>query len=263
MRCLRLFVMAVLLGTVSSVHADDWEESAEIGRLFESAGVEGTFVLYDVSAGRYIGHDRGRAETRYIPASTYKIPHTLIGLATGAVAGVDEVLPYGGEPQPFEVWEKDMSLRDAIVISNVAIYRELARRIGLDRMQAQVSRLSYGNARIGETVDGFWLHGPLKISAVEQTRFLAALAQGRLPFPARMQDDVREIVRLEQRGESTLYGKTGWENAPGPGVGWWVGWVDKDGRPFAFALNLDIQKSEDADKRVELGKASLSALGIF
>lgn len=51
-------------------------------------------------------------------------------------------------------------------------------------MRANVSRLGYGNAEIGQVVDNFWLVGPLKISAMEQTRFLLRLAQ-ELPFPAR------------------------------------------------------------------------------
>ena len=60
-----------------------------------------------------------------------------------------------------------------------------------------------------------------------------------------------------------MHGKTGWWNAPGPGLGWWVGWVDRQGRIFAFALNLDMRRAEDAGKRLELGKASLKALGVL
>ncbi|NOT53607.1 MAG: class D beta-lactamase, partial [Deltaproteobacteria bacterium] len=45
--------------------------------------------------------------------------------------------------------------------------------------------------------------------------------------------------------------------------GWWVGWVQKGERVYAFALNLDIQTAADASKRIDLGKASLKALGIL
>jgi beta-lactamase class D len=126
-----------------------------------------------------------------------------------------------------------------------------------------LARMGYGNMEIGATVDSFWLTGPLKISAVEQTQFLARLAQDALPFPQDFQKSVREIVLLEQGTNWQLYGKTGWENVPGPGVGWWVGWVQKGGRVYAFALNMDMQTTADASKRVELGKASLKALGIL
>ena len=156
-----------------------------------------------------------------------------------------------------------MGLKEAIVLSNVPIYQELARRIGLELMRDNVVRMDYGNKEIGTTVDTFWLDGPLKISAVEQAQFLAKLAQGALLFSQDVQKSVREIALLDKGGNWALYGKTDWKNAPGPGIGWWVGWVQKDGRIYAFALNIDIQKESDLSNRLELGKASLKALGIL
>ena len=244
-------------------NAADWKENNAIGKLFKNSDVNGTFVVFDVTENQFIGYDKARADQRFIPASTFKIPNTLIGLSVGAVKSVDEVLPYGGQPQPFKTWEKDMGLREAIVLSNVAIYQELARRIGLEKMQESVSKLEYGNKNIGTSVDTFWLLGPLKISAVEQTQFLARLANDALPFPREHQEKAREIILMEQSANGMLYGKTGWENAPNPGVGWWVGWVQKNNRIYAFALNMDIRNTSDASKRVELGKESLKLLGIL
>ena len=263
---MKYFLAAVIILFTCQAQAASWEENPKVGELFTSAGVKGTFVLYDVTAQTYRGHDQARAERRFVPASTFKIPNTLIGLSVGAVASVDEVLPYKGPPQPLiqaQAWAKDMGLREAIALSNVPIYQELARRIGLERMRENVARMDYGNKEIGTTVDNFWLIGPLKISAVEQTQFLAKLTQDALPFPPTFQQSVREIVLLEQGANWKLYGKTGWENAPGQGVGWWVGWVQKDDHVYAFALNMDMQTAADASKRVELGKASLQALGIL
>lgn len=241
----------------------NWKENSEVSELFNNAGVTGTFVLHDVNADRFSGHNQARSTTRFVPASTFKIPNSLIGLSLEAVSSVDDVLPYGGKPQPFDAWEKDMGLREAIALSNVPIYQELARRIGLEQMRENITRLDYGNEDIGTTVDTFWLKGPLKISAVEQVRFLAKLAQSKLPVPEGIQESVREIVLLEQEENWQLYGKTGWKNAPNPGVGWWVGWVQKDGRLYTFALNIDIRQQSDANKRIRLGKASLEAMGVL
>ena len=241
----------------------NWKESSEVSELFSNAGVTGTFVLYDVNADRFSGHNQARSNTRFVPASTFKIPNSLIGLSVEAVRSVDDILPYGGKPQPFNAWEKDMGLREAITLSNVPIYQELARRIGLEQMRENITRLDYGNQDIGTAVGTFWLKGPLKISAVEQVRFLAKLAQSKLPVSEGIQGSVREIVFLEQEGNWQLYGKTGWQNAPGPGVGWWVGWVQKDGRLYTFALNIDIRQQSDANKRIRLGKASLEVMGVL
>ena len=261
---LKHLIVPVVILCALQAQAADWKESPEVAALFRSAGINGTFVLFDVTAQTYVGHNKDRAEKRFVPASTFKIPNTLIGLSVGAVKSVDEVLPYRGRAQPFiKAWEKDMRLRDAIVVSNVPIYQELARRIGLGRMRDNVERMDFGNKEIGTSVDKFWLTGPLKISAVEQTQFLAKLAEGSLPFPPQYQESVREITSLEQGANWRLHGKTGWENAPGPGVGWWVGWLLRDGRVYSFALNMDIRKASDASKRLELGRTSLKVLGLL
>jgi len=260
---MRYLVVAAFLMICQQTNAVDWLDSEVIGKLFADAGVQGTFVLYDVDAKHLIGHDRVRAETRFVPGSTFKIANSLLGLSLGAVKGVDEVLPYGGQPQPFKVWEHDMGLREAIKVSNVPIYQELARRIGLKRMRAGVIELDYGNGEIGDVVDQFWLRGPLKISAVEQTTFLARLVQDALPFPKDVQEQVRDIMLLEQGDDWRLYGKTGWVNAANPGIGWWVGWVLKRGHVYSFALNIDIGQQDALLKRIELGKTSLKALGVL
>lgn len=257
-----LFAIVMLL-LVAPAHALDWQDSREVAKLFSQAGAQGTFVLFDVAEDRFIGHDLARAETRYVPASTFKIANSLIGLSVGAVKDVDDVLPYGGKPQPYKTWEQDMGLRAAIKISNVPIYQELARRIGLEAMQDGVDEIDYGNGEIGSVVDRFWLEGPLMISAVEQAEFLARLAQDELPFPKQIQAKVRDIVQLEQNDHWTLYGKTGWADAVKPDIGWWVGWVRKGGKLYSFALNMDMQQASDAAKRVELGKASLKILGVL
>lgn len=240
-----------------------WRDDAKIAELFERAGVTGTFVVHDVAANVYTGHDRQRASVRYVPASTYKIPNSLIGLASGAVSSVDEVLPYGGGPTYLPQWAKDMPLREAIRISNVPVYKELARRTGMPRMREGLRQLDYGNMDAGSVIDTFWLEGPLKISAVEQVRFLGRLAQDKLPFPKPAMAAVREIVR--QDDNANLYAKTGWymPDDRKNQIGWWVGWVEKEGKVYAFALNADITDDTVGAKRVPLGKAALQSLGLL
>lgn len=80
-----------LLFAAANAGAAEWQDSDAVGRAFKAAGVNGTFVLYDVSADRYTVFDRSRAQQRFDPASTFKAPNTLIGLTVGSVANVDQV----------------------------------------------------------------------------------------------------------------------------------------------------------------------------
>jgi len=251
----------LLLSLCGFAGAAEWKEDAGIGALFAKAGLQGAFVVHDVAADSYTVHDRRRAQQRYIPASTFKIPNSLIALSNGAVASVDEVVPYDGKPVYRPEWARDMALREAIRLSNVPVYQEMARRVGLDRMRGALVRLRYGNMETGDRVDRFWLDGPLEISAVEQTAFLTGLAQGQLPFSNVAMAAVREICR--QDGPAELYAKTGWGKRPGqPDIGWWVGWVRKDGKLYAFALNVDMP-ADGQDRRVALGREALGVLGLL
>ena len=47
-----------------------------------------------------------------------------------------------------------------------------------------------------------------------------------------------------------LYGKTGWQNAPGNGIGWFVGWIENPQGSYVFALNMDMTGANDAPKRI-------------
>lgn len=258
---IRLCLALLVLPLSMLAHAAEWKESAPIAQLFKKEGVTGTFVVYDVAADTYTVHDRRRAGTRFIPASTFKIANSLIALANGAVASVDEVVPYDGKPVYRPEWAQDMGLREAIRVSNVPVYQEVARRVGLERMRSELVRMKYGNMETGAVVDRFWLDGPLKISAVEQTAFLTRLAQGQLPYTNVAMAAVREIAR--QDGEAELYAKTGWGKRPGePDIGWWVGWLRKEGKLYAFALNMDMPEGA-ADKRVALAKAALREMGLL
>ena len=235
----------------------------DLQKAFREAGVRGTFALLDVKRGRTTVVDRRRAEQRLIPASTFKIPHSLIALETRVIEDEDEVIPYGGQPQPFPEWEQDMNLRDAVRTSNVPVFQTLARRIGAERERRWVNRLHYGDREIGTVVDRFWLDGPLEISAVEQTRFLSRLARQQLPASKHNQLTVRDLLKVEEKDGYALFAKTGWGMSTEPGIGWWVGWVERGDDLYTFALNIDIEADGDTAKRVPLARTLLQTLDVL
>jgi beta-lactamase class D OXA-50 len=256
----RLVIFFAVVISLSSLSARSYREAPQLEKFFADKGVQGTFALLDSATDTIIVSNEGRAKQRFIPASTFKIANSLLGLDTGAVKSVDEVLPYGGKPQRFKAWERDMNLRDAIKASNVPIYQELARRIGVDRMRAGVKKLGYGNMEVGNVVDRFWLDGPLAISAVEQTEFLGRLVEGKLPVSTEAMRAVKEITLLEKTESYELHGKTGWVFDAKQQIGWWVGWTERDGKVYPFALNIDMKDDDDAAKRIAIGRDCLKAL---
>lgn len=247
----------------SNTHQPKWLTNAELTSVFIKHNISGTFVLYDQQKDQFISSDSTRAKQRFIPASTFKIANSLIGLDVGVVESVDQVFKYNGEDYSYDAWKKSMGLRDAIRVSNVPVYQRLARKIGKQKMQLGVNRLEYGNQNIGEQVDLFWLTGPLKISAVEQTLFLNKLATSALPFQTKHQKAVQEITMIEKGDDWQLHAKTGWTTAPSPQIGWWVGWVKKGNKIYSFALNMDITHRSQLSKRKEIGRACLKLLDLI
>ena len=258
----------VLCGSVAGMAALTFGAAAATGEtvaredlaaVFRQMGLIGTFAALDVGPDRLTLVNAARANVRFVPASTFKIPNTLIALETGALRDADEMFRYDGKPRAVKAWERDMTLREAITVSNVPVYQELARRIGLDTYRVWLDRLAYGNRDASTALERFWLDGPLAISAVEQVRFLGLLAQGRLPASARAQGIVRDIIRIEEKDGGVLFAKTGWSGT----IGWWTGWIERGDRITTFALNIDMTAVADAPKRLELGRALLARLDAY
>ncbi|MDA4844150.1 class D beta-lactamase [Hoeflea poritis] len=260
------FFLLFLLAIVPPAFGDDAYpvvDHPDLEALFAEQNVAGAFVLLDPVTGAVHAVNPSRIEERRIPASTFKIANSLIALETGAVRDEDEVIPYGGEPQPIKAWERDMDMREAIRVSNVPVFQELANRIGGEAYAEWLKRFDYGNRATADNAKAFWLRGPLAISPQEQIAFVARLAAGTLPASQENQDTVRDMLLIERRGPASLYGKSGWSVSAEPQIGWWVGWVEKDGAAFVFALTIDMEGRKDADKREILMRALLKELGVY
>lgn len=256
------FIAAAVLAC--SAQAQTIRSETSLASVFSQAGSKGVFVLYDLQSKELHVSDSQRAKQRFTPASTFKMLNALIALQTGVVSGPEEIFRWDGQPRFIKSWERDLNLRQAMAESAVPVYQEVARRIGQQRMQHFVTATGFGNNAIGQAIDRFWLDGPLAISAIEEARFTARLAQGQLPFDRAVQADVRAMLAGEKTADYQLFGKTGWATNQQPTLGWYSGWVERaDGQRFAFALNMDIASSAELGKRQALVKAALIALQII
>lgn len=217
-------------------------QAQELDHLLDEACVTGTILIQRVSDGAEWTGGADRLDERFIPASTFKIPNSLILLQSGIVSGVDDALIWDGTQHAFAVWNQDQTFAEAFQRSTVWAYQHWTRQLGDEAMSGQIAALDYGNGDIGEAglVDRFWLDGPLGISAREQLGFLANLHARNLAFDAAHMDTV--IAMMEQgSGENwTLRGKTGWRFDGEPDIGWYVGWLEFEGETWLFALNIDM-----------------------
>src|ERR1700710_142647 len=139
---------------VAKVSSQRSEVRDGLARRFFDVGTVGTFVAYKTDDYLIIASDRDRSGTAQLPASTFKIPNSLIALETGVVADPDkDVFKWDGVTRSIEPWNKDHTLRSAIAVSAVPVYQEIARRIGQERREKYVDLFEYGNRDIGGGID--------------------------------------------------------------------------------------------------------------
>src|SRR5258705_6168635 len=132
----------------------------DLAKRVTDEGTVGTFVGYKIDDYLLIASDKERSGQAMLPASTFKIPNSLIALETGVVEDPDkDVFKWDGVTRSIEAWNKDHTLRSAIAVSAVPVYQEIARRIGQERMQKYVDLFDYGNRDIGGGLRPFLLTG--------------------------------------------------------------------------------------------------------
>lgn len=238
-------------------------ERADWGRYFQAAGVQGTLVLMKEGSATIQAYDPARAATPYLPASTFKVLNACIALETGVASGPDAVFPWDGTQHPIPAWNKDLTLREAFAVSSVPVFQAIARRVGQERMAGYVKAAGYGNADIGGGIDSFWLEGNLRISALEQVDFLQRLYHDRLPFSKKTMDTVKDIMAQDRGEDWVIRSKSGWAARVDPNVGWWVGWLERGGEVWYFALNIDMAKPEQAKARKDIILAALKGEGLL
>jgi beta-lactamase class D len=236
----------------------------DLAKHFADAGTDGTFVGYKTDDYLVIASDKNRSGEAKLPASTYKIPNSIIALETGVVGDPDkDIFKWDGVVRSIDAWNKDHTMRSAIAASAVPVYQEIARRIGQERMQKYVDLFEYGNRDIGGGIDQFWLTGNLRIDPVQQVDFVDRLRRGTLPVSKRSQDLVRDILPVTKVGDSTIRAKSGLLGAEigKPSLGWMVGWAEKGSAQTVFALNLDVREPHHIADRMKLTQQCLSDIG--
>jgi beta-lactamase class D len=264
---LAALVWLVLTSPSIAAESPDWQDRADWTRVFAEAGVKGTALIYDEASQRWLVHDRERAEHAYSPASTFKIFNAMAALDAGAIKDEYEVIRWDGKHRRFPGWNRDHSLASGMKFSAVWFYQEMARRVGAERMQGWLDQVGYGNRSIGGAIDMFWLDNSLRISAARQIDFLRRLADGTLPFSGRAQETVRRITIVEDGPGWILHAKTGWSTKGAADaktdLGWVVGWLERGGRRWFFAVNIDMPDAADAQKRLPLARKLLEDAGAF
>jgi beta-lactamase class D len=263
---LKIVAAIAFFFNVTTAQNITYDEHKAWSKFYKEKNIKGCFLLYDLSSGKYMVYNPARIDSEFIPASTFKIFNSLVGLETGAVKDENEIIKWDGVNRDIESWNKNHNMRTALKNSVVWFYQELARRIGYDRMHKYIDLAGYGNKDIDGGIDLFWLQGDLKITPKQQVDFLVRLYKDSLPFSQRTMDIVKDMMILENTENYILRAKTGWGARLDKQIGWFVGYVETTGpekKIFFFANNIDINEIKDTEGRYSLTKEILKDMKII
>jgi len=256
---------ALLIIISSSLFSCARADVREIAKIYADAGVDGSFLMLDVKAGRYTRINPELSRTGLLPASTFKIINSLIALEEGIVPDENCIIKWDGTDYGLPWLNQDHSLRSAYRNSAVWFYQILAREIGMARMRRYLGLLGYGNGDTSAGIDQFWIQGGFRVSMEQQIELLKRLHEGRLPFSKRTMGIVRNIMVYETGPGYVLRAKTGLTTQGNRIIGWFVGYIEKGDGVWIFANHIETKSYDEGfnDKRIETAKAILKALKVL
>lgn len=236
-----------------------FSDDNELSKLYADNEIDGILLIQSFDRRTEYQYNATKIDEGYIPASTFKIPNTLIALEEGVIKDQFEIIKWDGVEREFTPWNQDQTLATAFSRSCVWCYQRFAVKIGDTKYKQYLADFDYGNRKTGPVVSTFWLDGDLKVSVREQVNFLRKVYLEQLPIKHRNVEILKDIMLTEETSDYKLWVKTGWQDEHG----WYVGYIETQGKVWFFANHIQIKSPADLVFRKALTMKSLKMKGII
>lgn len=218
----------------------DTVERRALQEILRASEVEGAIVLYDSKRNLFVTNSKEKAKEGHLPASTFKIPHSLIALELEVIDFDTTLFRWDGQDRYLDIWERDMKVKEAFQRSCVPCYQEIAPKIGRQRMLQYLAEWQYGNIDFELTeLQNFWLQGRSTISPFGQIEFLRKVYSNQLGLKNSTHQLIQEMMKIEHEFISGIHGKTGWSIVDDINNGWFVGYWEEAEQLLFFATNIE------------------------
>lgn len=248
-----------------NTHYDFENEKAIYKDLSEYfIGYDGSFVLYDIQTNQYQIYNKDKSTLRVSPNSTYKIYSALIGLETNIISGENSLIKWNGTQYPFDSWNSDQNLMSAVKNSVTWYFQELDKRNETGIIHSYLKQINYGNSDISGGANQYWLESSLKISPVEQVQLLKKLYTNQLEFNEKNVQIIKDAIKLEEKNNKHLSGKTGTGTVNDNDVnGWFIGYVESGENTYFFATNIQDEENASGKRAAEITLSILKDMDIY
>lgn len=256
-----LFVF-LMTNIVNPIYAQKKELGLKF--LLQENQYEGVIVLYDYEKDDLFTSHINKMNERVLPASTFKIFHSLVLLELGVAKDSSTTLKWDGKQYKHKgkvipSWNKDTNLAEAFRNSTVWYYKKMSKPIDFSVYRKLMNKNKYGKV-YGRDKKGldFWNEGSkIGVNAKDQIKLLVKIKDNDLTFKKENVDVVKDLMIVEETEDYIFRAKSGWTTTPdsrfkaGIDIGWYVGYVEYEDNSYFFAIR--IEKKQD-DKRKSFAK---------
>ena len=209
-------------------------------------------LIADVGTGHMLVEQGADCDTPTTPASTFKVPLSIMGLDAGLLADAhNPALPFkeGYADWGGEEWRQTTDPTRWMDLSVVWYSQVIARSLGAEQLARYAQSFNYGNADFSgdpgadNGLERAWISSSLKLTPREQLAFMIRLSNGQLPVSRQAMQTTLAIMQRRTTPDGwQMVGKTGSafpRKANGTldrahGWGWYVGQAQRDGQTLVF-----------------------------
>jgi beta-lactamase class D len=242
-----VFFLCILIAALLPARLYPQEiKQIDLKKYFDEYGVEGCFVLFDQSNNLFLCYNPAGCDSGYLPASTFKIPNSVIALEEKIITDTGQVFRWDGREWPVKSWNQDQTLRSAIRFSCIWVFIHIAEEVSTGKYNQYLNSFKYGNMNLSGPPTRFWLAGELRISAFQQVEFLRRFYNYELDVSRESVDEVKDMIILEKKNDYVLSGKTGGtEISENDYIMWLIGYIELDRDVYFYAMNFTTRDYEE------------------
>lgn len=234
-----LFIFLVYACSPNNVKTD-----AAISRLFDSAGMQGSFALLENGTEQFVIHNLSRYKDSAIaPNATFYLVPTLIALDKGMIHHQDS----------------NLNLKDS-----AGFFIQLISKIGRQELLKTLDSLHYGKGIASADSTHFWENGSLVITPDEQLGLIKRVYFKELFFQKKSQETFKKMMIVEDNANYRLSYIAASDTNANKNASWVLGYVEENQHPYFFVLNTNAKTSEALlDKNLALLKNILLQQGFL
>ncbi|OYZ17812.1 MAG: hypothetical protein B7Y39_14665 [Bdellovibrio sp. 28-41-41] len=223
-------------------------------------------LISELETGKVLAeYNPQRCKERFTPCSSFKIAASLMAFEKGILKDENQTIKWDGVKRGRPEENRDQTPFTWMSDSVKWVTEWIMPQVGEKDIKQFLSNFNYGNTDFSGGLKDAWVTSSLKISAHEQSSFIAKLWKEELPISKKTMNLTKKIIFIKKIDGSELYGKTGTGclvghacmNRADKMIGNFVGILKSGSKTYVFAANASDLKDQEQPAGPRLRNATI------